>query len=87
MAAPQMPIDPVTLTVEQIGDLNRKLSDMRHDINSNLSVISLGAEVVRLNPAKAQEMLDKLAEQPQKISEHIRRFSSEFEKTVGIRRV
>jgi hypothetical protein len=86
MAAPQMPTEPVTLTVEQIGELNRQLSDMRHDINSNLSVISLGAEVVRLNPAKAQEMLDKLSQQPQKISEHIKRFSSEFERTFGITR-
>ncbi|PWU20924.1 MAG: hypothetical protein C5B50_02925 [Verrucomicrobia bacterium] len=86
MAAPQMPTESVTLTVEQIGELNRKLSDMRHDINSNLSVISLGAEVVKLNPAKAQEMLSKLAEQPLKITEHIKRFSSEFERTFGIRR-
>ena len=32
-------IKPVSLSAEQIDELNRKLSTMRHDINNNLSLI------------------------------------------------
>ena len=34
-----LPAHPVTLTVEQIEDLNRKLSTLRHDINGDLALI------------------------------------------------
>jgi len=34
-----LPNQPVTLTVEQLAELNKKLSTMRHDINNNLSLI------------------------------------------------
>ena len=34
-----LPIQPVSLSAEQIDELNRKLSTMRHDINNNLSLI------------------------------------------------
>ena len=34
-----LPSQPVTLTVEQVSELNRKLSAMRHDINNNLSLV------------------------------------------------
>jgi len=39
-----LPIQPVTLTVEQLGELNRQLGNMRHDINNNLSLIVAAAE-------------------------------------------
>ena len=34
-----MPQTPVTLTPEQVAELNEKLATTRHDINNNLSLI------------------------------------------------
>ena len=45
-----LPNEPVTLSVEQIAELNRKLSTMRHDINGKLTQISLAVELLRLKP-------------------------------------
>lgn len=81
-----LPEQPVTLTVEQVAELNKKLSDMRHDINNNLSMIMASAELVRLRPEKADETLSKLLEQPEKIKQTIGAFSGEFERTFGITR-
>ena len=80
----EMPEHPVTLTVEQIADLNRKLSILRHDVNNNLALIIAAAEVVRYKPNLADKMLTTLAEQPPKIGEAITKFSADFEKIFGI---
>jgi len=83
MAMPQV---PVTLTPEQIAELNQKLSTMRHDINNNLAMIMAAAELARLKPELADKMIGRLIEQPTKITDQIKQFSVEFEKTVGITR-
>jgi hypothetical protein len=79
-----LPSQPVTLTVEQIEELNRKLSHMRHDINNNLSLILAATELIRHKPQTLERMISTLMEQPPKVTETIARFSSEFEKTLGI---
>lgn len=81
-----MPQAPVTLTPEQIAELNQKLSTMRHDINNNLAMIMAAAELARLKPELADKMIGRLIEQPTKITDQIKQFSVEFEKTVGITR-
>lgn len=81
-----VPQQPVTLTPEQIADLNRKLSTMRHDINNNLAMMLAAAELVRLKPELSEKMLGRLIEQPSKITEQIKQFSAEFEKSLGITR-
>jgi hypothetical protein len=82
-----LPTKPVTLTVEQLSDLNRRLSNLRHDINNNLSVIVAATELIRHRPQIAEGMMAKLAEQPAKISDSINRFTIEFERTFGITRM
>lgn len=81
-----LPEQPVTLSVEQIDELNKKLSTMRHDVNNHLSMVMAAAELVRLKPELGEKMLGRLIEQPTKISEAIKQFSAEFEKTLGVRR-
>ncbi len=81
-----LPTNPVTLTVQQIEDLNRKLSSLRHDINGDLALVVAAAELVKLNPDLLQRMLSTLLEQPPKIRERLDRFSVELEKAVGITR-
>jgi Cu/Ag efflux protein CusF len=80
------PAGPVTLSPEQIEDLNRRLGTMRHDINNNLSLIVAAAELIKFNPASAQRMSTTLAEQPAKITDHLQKFTAEFEKALGVAR-
>ena len=81
-----LPSLPVTLTVEQIAELNRKLSSMRHDINNHLSLIIAAVELIRHKPATADRMLTTLAEQPPRIADALSKFSTEFEGAFGITR-
>jgi hypothetical protein len=79
-----LPEQPVTLTVEQIAELNRKLSTLRHDINGDLALVVAAAELIKLNPDLKEKMLTTLLEQPPKIRERTDKFSAEFEKVLGI---
>jgi len=81
-----LPSQPVTLTVEQLGELNGKLSTMRHDINNQLSLIVASVELIRLKPEMAELRLATLMEQPPKIAATLHKFSAEFERTLGITR-
>ncbi len=81
-----LPNEPVTLSPAQLAELNGKLSDMRHDINNHLSLIVATMELIRLKPASAERMVSTLGEQPARISESLKKFSAEFEKTFGITR-
>ena len=55
-----LPSQPVTLTVEQLAELNRSLSNMRHDINNHLSLIMAAVELIRHKPQMAERMLTTL---------------------------
>ncbi|MCF7707336.1 MAG: hypothetical protein K9N52_00355 [Verrucomicrobia bacterium] len=75
---------PVELNVEQINELNRKLSKMRHNINNYLSLVSAAAEVIQRKPEAAQRVAETLSQQPEKISEEMREFSREFEEVLKL---
>jgi hypothetical protein len=79
-----LPSQPVTLTAEQIAELNRKLSNMRHDINNQLSLIMAAVELTRYKPQVGERMMATLVEQPPKIAAALTKFSNEFEMTLGI---
>jgi len=81
-----LPEVSVTLTPAQIDELNKKLGKMRHDINNNLALMLAGAELAKLKPDVAEKMLDRLIEQPAKITTQLKEFSAEFEKAFGITR-
>lgn len=81
-----LPQAPVTLTVEQIEQLSRKLSTLRHDINNHLSLIVAAAELIKVSPDAAQRMAGTLGEQPPKIAEELNHFSMEFEALLKITR-
>jgi hypothetical protein len=81
-----LPNEPVILNPEQIGELNKKLAGLRHDVNNNLSLIIAAAEIIRLRPESADRMWGGLAEKPHKIAEALAQFSREFERALGITR-
>ena len=80
------PTKPVTLSMEQIGELNQKLSTLRHDLNNSLSLIAATVELVRRRPAVPEQMWNALAEQPRKIGEAFSQFSRDLETTLHITR-
>jgi hypothetical protein len=82
----QMPSQPVQFSVDEVRELNQKLSMMRHDINNQLSLMMAAAELIRHKPQMAERMLDTLIEQPGKISAAIHQFSADFESAFGITR-
>ena len=79
-----LPTTPVTLSVEDVEQLNRKLSTMRHDINNHLSLIVAATELIKLKPEMAARMCATLAEQPPKMTTELNKFSAEFEKALAI---
>jgi len=81
-----LPQEAVTLTPEQVAELNQKLSRMRHDINNNLAMMLAAAELAKLKPEMAPKMLDRVIEQPAKMTAQLKEFSADFEKTLGITR-
>ena len=81
-----LPMEPVTLSVEQVSELNRKLSAMRHDVNNKLSLIAASVELVRRRPENAGRFLNSLDEQPRIIAEMISQFSADLEAALRITR-
>lgn len=81
-----LPTAPITLTVQQVEELNKRLSSLRHDVNNHLSLIVAAAELIRINPDMVARMSTTLSEQPPKISEELSKFSAEFERVLGITR-
>jgi hypothetical protein len=74
------------LTVEQIGELSRKLSTMRHDVNNQLTLIVAAVELVRRRPEGAERLLNMLVGQPKKIAESMAQFSCAWESALNITR-
>ena len=81
-----LPEHPVTLKVEQIAALNDSLSEMRHGINNNLSVVCAAVQLIRSKPQRTEEMIVTAVEQVAKINQATQKFSAEFERAYGIRR-
>ena len=81
-----LPNAPVTLSIEQIAQLNKMLSHMRHGVNNHFAVIVAAVELMRMNPALVQDKGLTVLNQCPKVKEEMDRFSAEFEKMLGIRR-
>jgi hypothetical protein len=79
-----LPSQPVTLNTEQLGELNRKLSNMSHDIRNSLSLIVASAELIRAKPDLFEKMMPRISEAPSKIQAAVEKFRAEFEQTMGI---
>lgn len=79
-----LPTEPVHLSVEQVSELSRHLADLRHDVNNSLSLMMASIELLRHKPQMAERLLTTLGAQPSKINDLLRKFSSEFEHTLGI---
>jgi hypothetical protein len=81
-----LPTEPLTLTPQQIEDLNRSLATLRHDINNNLALIIAAVELIKYKPTLMEKMMATLVDQPPKVTTSMAKFTAEFEKAFGITR-
>src|SRR6266700_2153539 len=81
-----LPSQSVTISAEELGELNRKLSSMCHDVRNSLSVIAAAADLMRHKPDLAERMVEKLSEHPGRITNCMDQFRADFEKAFGISR-
>jgi hypothetical protein len=79
-----VPQEPLTLTPEQIQEVERRLSELRHNINNNLSLIVAATELIRRKPEMASRMAESIAEQPPKVLNELRSFSDDLESLLRI---
>lgn len=81
-----LPKTPIELTPDQIEELNKKLSTMRHNINNYLSLVVAATELMRYKPDMIDKMVITVGDQPNRIIEEVRLFSKEFETALSITR-
>ena len=81
-----LPEKTVALSPEQIAELNKKLSAMRHNVNNHLAMIVAASELLKRKPEMMERMLSNIMQQPDKIIAEVRCFSDEFESMLGINR-
>jgi hypothetical protein len=81
-----LPEKTVALSPEQIAELNKKLSTMRHNVNNYLAMIVAASELLKRKPELADRMIDNILQQPEKIISEVRTFSDDFESFLGISR-
>jgi TolA-binding protein len=81
-----VPNAPATVTPQQLADLNKKLSHMRHEVNNQLALSVAALELIRFRPELRDKMLDTIAQQSPKITAEIAQFSAAFEEMFGITR-
>ncbi|MGV3774675.1 MAG: hypothetical protein ACO1QB_17375 [Verrucomicrobiales bacterium] len=79
-----LPETNLVLPAKDVEELNHKLSTMRHNINNQLALIVASVEVIRRKPERGPQLMENIALQPDRIIEELRRFTAEFEKTLGI---
>jgi hypothetical protein len=81
-----LPNHPVTLTPEQIAELNGKLADLRHNVNNYLALIIAATELIRRRPETAPRLVASLDDPPQRITAEVKGFSDQLEKALEITR-
>ena len=81
-----LPLQPVTLSAEQVGELKKKLADLRHDINNNVALMLSAIEMMRRRPESFEKMLESMARQPHRINETVVQFSRTLEDALQITR-
>ena len=70
----------MTLSEEQSAELFKLLSNCRHNVNNNLSLIISAAELLQLKPDTAERMARTIIDQTKKITEEITSYSGSVER-------
>ena len=76
----------IALSSCQVTELNRKLSVMRHNVNTHLALIVAASELLRRKPEMAERLIENILQQPDRSIKEIRAFSDEFDAATGLKR-
>jgi hypothetical protein len=79
-----LPDKPIALEPDQIAELNKKLSTMRHNVNNYLALVVAASELLKRKPDLAPRMLENIMQQPERVIAEIKAFSKDFEAALGI---
>jgi len=74
----------VRLSPRKVSEIERKLADLRHDVNNNLTLIVAAAEIIRHRPEQAEKFWESLMQKPMKVADRVTQFSNDLEKTLRI---
>lgn len=81
-----LPDKTIALEPDQVAELNKKLSTMRHNVNNYLALIVAASELLKRKPELAPRMIENIMAQPERVIAEMRAFSDEFEAKLGIKR-
>ena len=81
-----LPDKPIVLAPDQIDELNKKLSTMRHNVNNYLALVVAASELLKRKPDLAPRMLENIMQQPERVIAEMRAFTNDFETALGIKR-
>jgi len=74
----------VMLSPRKVSEIERKLADLRHDVNNNLTLIVAAAEIIRHRPEQAEQFWESLMQKPMKVADQVSQFSRDLEKALRI---
>lgn len=66
--------------------MDRLLSEVRHNVQNHLALMVAALELIRRKPDAVPRVIDNILEQPQRVTDEIKRFALEFEKALKIKR-
>ncbi|MDB6130034.1 MAG: hypothetical protein JWM04_1141 [Verrucomicrobiales bacterium] len=75
---------PLTLSVDQVRELNTKLSQMRHEVNNKLSLLVAATEMLNYKPEISERMIEAVNAQPEKIKLVVQEFAREFDRAFSL---
>jgi hypothetical protein len=74
--------ESVRLSPADVLEIEKMLSDLRHNINNHLSLIAAAVELVRCRPDTIERMTKSIEEQPARIQQELRHFSERLSRLV-----
>jgi hypothetical protein len=81
-----LPERSVTLTPAEIAEFDQQLAQARHNVNNCLALIVAATELIRRKPETTANMVDSIAQQPERIMKELQAFTKDFERRLGITR-
>lgn len=81
-----VPEQPLTLTPEDLKVIEKRLADLRHNVNNCLALIIAANELIKAKPDALSRMANTIGQQPKRIEDEVQNFSAYLEKQLGITR-
>jgi hypothetical protein len=81
-----LPTQSISLNPTEVAELQRQLSETRHNINNHLTLLVTALELIRRKPDAAERLVTNLLEVPARIRTDLTQFSERFELSLKVTR-